>query len=110
MWTQQWPVMELSKQIDREARKIVVESGGRHPCNSNALLYLPRNRGGQGLRSVEMEYKATKIKGAVRLHGNQDPALRMVRGFEEQVCGGTWIRVGSGTHAKDQVRGAEVSS
>ena len=54
MWTQQWPVMEL-KQIDREARKIVVES----PCSSNALLYLPRNRGGRGLRSVEMEYKST---------------------------------------------------
>ena len=28
MWKQQWPVMEL-KQIDMEARKIVVESGGR---------------------------------------------------------------------------------
>ena len=77
--------MEL-KQIDREARKIVVESGGRHPCSSNALLYLPRNEGGRGLRSVEMEYKATKIKGAVRIHGNQDPALRMVRGFEEQAA------------------------
>lgn len=45
MWTQLWPVMEL-KQIDREARKIVVESEGRHPCSSNALLYLPRSKGG----------------------------------------------------------------
>ncbi|PFX20993.1 hypothetical protein AWC38_SpisGene14545 [Stylophora pistillata] len=67
MWTKQWPVMEL-KQIDREARKIVAESGGRHPCSSNALLYMTRSRGGRGLRSVDMEYKATKIKGAVRLH------------------------------------------
>lgn len=33
-----------------------------------------------------MEYEATKIKGAVRLHGNQDPTLRMVGGFEEQVA------------------------
>ncbi|PFX17853.1 hypothetical protein AWC38_SpisGene17793 [Stylophora pistillata] len=31
-----------------------------------------------------MEYKATKIKGAVRLHGNEDRALGMVREFEEQ--------------------------
>ena len=85
MWTQQWPVMEL-KQINREARKIVVESGGRHPCSSNALLYMPRSRGGRGLRSVEMEYKATKIKGAVRLHGNEDRALGMVREFEEQAA------------------------
>ena len=36
MWTHQWPVIKL-KQIDREARKIVVESEGRHPCSSNAL-------------------------------------------------------------------------
>ena len=85
MWTQQWPVMEL-KQIDREARKIVVESGGRHPCSSIALLCMPRIKGGRGLRSVEMEYKATKIKGAVRLHGNEDPALGMVQEFEEQAA------------------------
>ncbi|XP_022783739.1 uncharacterized protein LOC111324448 [Stylophora pistillata] len=85
MWTQQWPMMEL-KQIDREARKIVVESEGRHPCSLNALLYMPRSRGGRGLRSVEMEYKATKIKDAVRLHGNEDRALGMVREFEEQAA------------------------
>ncbi|PFX11802.1 hypothetical protein AWC38_SpisGene24348 [Stylophora pistillata] len=33
-----------------------------------------------------MEYKATKIKGAVRLHGNEDRALGMVREFEEQAA------------------------
>lgn len=64
----------------------VVESGSRHPCSSNALLYLPRNRGGRGLRSVKMEYEAMKIKGAVRLHGNQDPTLRMLQGFQQQVA------------------------
>ena len=56
--------MEL-KEINNEARKIVVESGGRHPCSLNALLCMPRSKGGRGLRSVEMEYKATKIKGVV---------------------------------------------
>ena len=58
-------MMEL-RQIDREARKIVVKSRGRHPCSSNALLYLPRSKGRQGLQSVEMEYKAPKIKGTGR--------------------------------------------
>ncbi|PFX28232.1 hypothetical protein AWC38_SpisGene7061 [Stylophora pistillata] len=33
-----------------------------------------------------MEYKATKIKGAVRLHSNEDRALGMVREFEEQAA------------------------
>ena len=119
---QWWKISRYT--VDRKACKIVVESGGRHPCSSNVLLYLPWNRG-RGLRSVVMEYKATKIKGVVRLHGNQDPALRMVRGFEKQAA-----RMGRRSifkeaakcaeelgleldleHvAKDQVRGAEVSS
>ena len=55
-----------------------------HVRNSNALLYLPRSKGGRGVRFVKEQYKATKIKGAVRLHGNEDPALGMVREFEEQ--------------------------
>ena len=85
MWTQQWPVMELKK-TDRKACKIVVESGGGHLCSSIALLYMPRSKGGRGLRSIEMECKATKIKGAVRLHGNEDPALGMVRELDEQAA------------------------
>ena len=31
MWTQHWPTTEL-RDIDREARKIIVENGGKHPC------------------------------------------------------------------------------
>ena len=41
MCTQQWPVTELKK-LDREARKIVVEIGGKHPSGSTAILYMPR--------------------------------------------------------------------
>ena len=40
MWTQQWPVTVLKK-LDREARKIIVENGGKHPSGSTAILYLP---------------------------------------------------------------------
>ena len=93
--------MEL-RQIEREARKIVVESGGRHPCSSIALLYKPRSKRERGLRSVEMEYKATKIKGAVRLHGNEDPALGMVLEFEEKAA-----RTGRRSIFKEGVRCAE---
>ena len=31
-----------------------------------------------------MEYKATKVKDAVRLYCNEDPAMKMVREFEER--------------------------
>jgi len=74
------------QQSDREARKIVVENGGRHPCGPNTLLYLPRSKGDRGLLSVEMEYKArmSKVKDEVRLYCNEVPAMKMVREFEER--------------------------
>ena len=83
MWTQQWAVTELKK-LDREARKIVVENGGKHPSGLIAILYMPREKGGRGLRSIEEEHEVTKIKAAVKLHRNGDPAMAMVREFEER--------------------------
>ena len=83
MWTQHWPLTELSK-IDREARKIIVKSGGKHPCGSTSILYLPREKGGRILRSVEQEYQVTKVKAAVKLYKNDDQTMKMVRNFEER--------------------------
>ena len=37
-----------------------------------------------GLCSIEEEFKVTKIKAAVKLYGNGDPAMAMVREFEER--------------------------
>ena len=83
-WTQPWPVTDL-KTRDREARKIIVENGGKHLGGSTSLLlYLPREKGGRGLPAVETKYKATKIKAAVRLYDNKDPAMETVREFEER--------------------------
>ena len=46
---------------------------------------LPTAReGGRGLRWVEMENKPTKIKGAVRICCYGDPAIQIVREFEER--------------------------
>ena len=58
MWTQHWPLTEL-RRIDREARKIIVTNGGKHPTSSSALLYASRKKGGRGLQSVEGENKIT---------------------------------------------------
>ena len=33
-------------------------------------MYLPRKLGGRGLKSLEEEYKLTKIKVAVKLYSN----------------------------------------
>ena len=40
MWTQHWPITEL-RQVDKDARKIVTEGGGKHPCGTTSLLNLP---------------------------------------------------------------------
>ena len=72
------------KKLDREARKIVVENGGKHPSGSTAALYMPRKKGGRGLLSIEEEYKVTRIKTAVKLYRNGDPAMAMVSEFEER--------------------------
>ena len=82
MWSQHWCLTDL-RDIDRQARKIMCESGGKHPLGLKATVYLPRALGGRGMRSVEEEYKMTKIKSAIKLYSNEDPTMRLVRAFEE---------------------------
>ena len=69
--------------MDRAARKIIVENGGKHPASLTSLLYLPREKGGRGLLSVEHEYKITKIKSLLKLYQNSDQTVEAVREFEE---------------------------
>ena len=67
MWTQTWPIANI-QQLDREGRKIIVENGGNHPKGSTSTLYMFRKLDERGLKSVENEYKNTKIKTAVKLY------------------------------------------
>ena len=55
MWTQHWPLGELQS-IDRETRKLTSEHDGK-PLRSTAVLFLPRDKGGLGQRTVDQEYK-----------------------------------------------------
>ena len=43
IWIQEWPVTKLEK-LDKEARKIVVENGGKQPNGSTAILYMSRKK------------------------------------------------------------------
>ena len=61
------------------------ESGGKHPLGLKVTVYLPRALGGRGMRSVEEEYKMTKIKSAIKLYSN-DSTMRLVRAFEENAA------------------------
>lgn len=70
----------------RDARKIIRENGGKLLLSSTAVLYLPRDKRGRSLRSVEYEYKLTKMKAAIRLYQNSDPTVRNVQMFEERAA------------------------
>ena len=82
MSTLTWPIANIQER-DREGRKIIVENGGNHPKGSTAVLYMSRKLGGRGLKSVENEYKNTKIKAAVKLYCKADPTMAAVTSFEE---------------------------
>ena len=53
-------------------------------CGTSDLLYLPRRVGSRGLKSIETEYKLTKVKAAARLYNNSDPTMELVRQYEEK--------------------------
>ena len=84
-WSQHWCLTDLCD-IDRQARKIVCESGGKHPPGLKATVYLPRALGGRGMRSVEEDYKMTKIKSAIKLYSNEDSTMSLLRAFEENAA------------------------
>ena len=50
---------------------------------ATAILDVSRMLGGRGLKSVDNEYKNTKIKAAVKLYRNADLTMAAVRSFEE---------------------------
>lgn len=83
MWSQHWPMTEL-REIKREAHNIVVENGGKNPCGSTSLLYLPTVPAGRGLCSIVRDYKATKVKAALSLSQNRDRVMNMVGDFEKR--------------------------
>ena len=84
IWNQHWPMTEL-RELDREARNMVVENGGKHFCGSTSLQYLSRVKGGRGLYSIEREYKETKVKAADKLFQNRDLVMKMVRYLGKRV-------------------------
>ena len=79
-----------------------MENGGNHPKGSTAILYMSRKLGGRSLKSVENEYKNTKIKAAVKLYCNADPTMAAVRSLDE-------LAVQNGRHSiiKDAKKYAE---
>ena len=63
------------------------ESGGKNPLGLKGIVYLPRALVGRGMRSLEEDYKKTKIKSAIKLYSNDDSTIMsLVRAFEENAA------------------------
>ena len=73
MWTQHWPIMELGV-IDREARKIICENGGKYPVSLTEVMHLAREKSGCELCSTEHDYKLAKLLQAPRQDRTQSPS------------------------------------
>ena len=78
--------MRELQSTDKETGKLISENGGTHTLSSTEVLYIPRARGGSGLKSVEQDYKLIKINATKKQYENPDPMMRSVRIFEEKVC------------------------
>lgn len=82
-----WPVkfpIEFIREMDASVRETMNLLGAKHTNQMNCINYLPRDKGGRGLRSLEETYKTTKIKLAVKLHQETDKRLDLVKQFHKK--------------------------
>ena len=56
----------------------------KHTNTVNETLYLPRVKGGRGMKSLECSYKDIKIKSAMKLKQNKDPRMCLVNQFHQR--------------------------
>ena len=81
MWSEKFNLGDLRK-IDQLIRDILNNVKAKYKLQSNASLYIPRGKGGRGLRNLEITYKRTKIAAAMNLLTRADPRIQLVREFE----------------------------
>ena len=79
-WTVKFTI-ETIKEMDGIIRKVMNALGAKHTQQMNVINYLPRQKGGRGLRSLEETYKTTKVKLAVKIVSDQDPRMRIVEEY-----------------------------
>ena len=83
-WSERFNIDDLKK-MDICVREALVKNGAKHYQQMNDLLYLTKNKGGKGLKSIEQSYKETKVKSAVKLLQSTDQRMDMVKQFH-RIC------------------------
>ena len=70
------------REIDKLIREIMNEVRAKYKLQANASLYLPRCKGGRGIKNLESTYKKTKVVAATKLMTTVDRRMDLVRKFE----------------------------
>ena len=73
--------IDFLKEVDRSIRKVMNLCGAKHTNTVNEGLYLSRQKGGRGLKSIETSYKETKIKAVMKIKQNDDLRMKLVNRF-----------------------------
>ena len=68
--------------MNQVIRTVLNEQQAKYKLQSNDSLYLPRSKGGRGLKCFETTYKKTKVVAATNLLTRNDPRIELVREFE----------------------------
>ena len=82
MWTERFNLTDL-RDIDICIRRVMNDQHAKYKLQANCSLYLPRSKGGRGLKQVELTYKITRIKAAMKILTDEDPEMIMVKNFDK---------------------------
>ena len=83
MWTEKLNLTDL-REIDTCIRRVMNDQHAKYKLQANCSLYLPRSKGGRGLKQIENTYKQTRIKAAMKILVDDDPEMILVRKFDKQ--------------------------
>ena len=75
--------IDFLKEMDRTVRRVMNVCGAKHTNVMNEVLYLPRKKGGRGLKSIESMYKEIKIKSAAKTKSDPDPRMNIVNRYHQ---------------------------
>ena len=78
MWSERFKIGDL-RDMDIIIRDIMNKHNAKYSLQLNASLYLPRNKGGRGLKNFESMYKKCRIKAAINLLTTNDPRIICVK-------------------------------
>ena len=83
MWSEKFNIGDI-REMDQSIRNTLNDVRAKYKLQVNSSLYLPRNRGGRGLKCLETTYKRTKVTAAMNLMTRKDPRMECVRKFEKR--------------------------